>query len=515
MDSTLIMYIAIGAAVVLGLGLILLLTRSGLAGQKVRVAQQQAKHLLDEAKKDAERVRKEALLEAKDEALKAKAELERENKERKKELSGLEKRLDSREDRLESKEKDIKVREDRIKKIQDDLVKLKEGMQKAREQHIAALEKVAAMSRDDAKRELLAKLDIDLAKEAAERIKSNEERIKQESDKRAREILSTAIQRCAGDHVVETTTSVVELPSDDMKGRIIGREGRNIRAFETATGVDLIVDDTPEAVILSSFNPLRREIARLTLQKLIADGRIHPARVEETFKKAAEEIKAEMMEYGEQAAIETGVRGLPPVLIQLLGRLHYRTSYGQNVLKHSIEMSHLAGILAAELGVNVNLAKRAALLHDIGKAVDQETEGTHTKLGVMLAQKAGESQEVLHGMEAHHGDVEARTVEAVIVQACDAISAARPGARRDTLEAYVKRLEKLESVAKSFPGVEKCYAIQAGREVRVIVEPTRIDDNMATKLAHDIAKKIESELEYPGEVRVTVIRETRAQDVAK
>ncbi|MBN2058246.1 MAG: ribonuclease Y [Candidatus Saganbacteria bacterium] len=515
MEPILLMYIAIGVIVVFGLAFVVLLLRRGAAEQKIRVAQQQAKHLLEEAKKEAERVRKEALLEAKDESIKAKAELEKENKERKKELTGIEKRLESREDRLETKEKDIQERESRIKKINEDLLKLRDGLQKAREQHIEALEKVSHLSKEEAKNELLAKLDKDLAKEAAERIKTNEETIKQESDKRAREILSTAIQRCAGDHTVETTTSTVELPSDDMKGRIIGREGRNIRAFETATGVDLIVDDTPEAVILSSFNPLRREIARLTLQKLIADGRIHPARVEEMHKKANEEIKADMMERGEQAAIETGVRGLPPVLIQLLGRLHYRTSYGQNVLKHSVEMAHLAGMLAAELGVNVNLAKRAALLHDIGKAIDQETEGTHTKLGVMMAQKAGEAPEVLHAMEAHHGDVEARTIEAVIVQATDAISAARPGARRDTLEAYVKRLEKLESVAKNFPGVEKCFAIQAGREVRVIVEPDRIDDAAAVKMAHDIAKKIEAELEYPGEVRVTVIRETRATDTAK
>jgi len=510
-----LVYIVIAGAAILILGFIFLLIRRQAAEQKVKIAQETAKHVLEEAKKDAERTRKEALLEAKDEAIKLRAEFEKETKNRKAELSTVERRLDSREDRLQNKEKDFEAREGKIKKIQEGLDKLKEGLEKARELHVKALEKVASLSKEEAKKELLEKLDKDLEKEAAERIKTNEEKIKQESDKRAREILATAIQRSAGDHVVETTTSVVELPSDDMKGRIIGREGRNIRAFETLTGVDLIVDDTPEAVILSSFNPLRREIARLTLQKLIADGRIHPARVEEMYKKSSEEIKAAMMEYGEQAAIETGVRGLPPVLIQLLGRLHYRTSYGQNVLKHAVEMSHVAGMLAAELGVNVNLAKRAALLHDIGKAVDQEVEGTHVKLGVMLAQKAGESKEVLHAMEAHHNDVEAITIEAVIVQACDAISAARPGARRDTLEAYIKRLEKLESVAKSFPGVEKCYAIQAGREVRIMVEPNRVDDTMAVKLAHDIARKIESELEYPGEVRVTVIRETRSTGTAK
>jgi len=505
--------IAVIAAILVFLGLNLGRQRG--SDQKIKIATESAKHALEEAKKDAERIKKEAILESKDEAIRLRADFERESKERKGELTNIEKRLDSREERLENKEKEIETREARIKQIHEDLGKLKEGLQKAKELHVEALEKVAALSKEEAKRELLAKLDDELQKEAGERIKANEEKIKLESDKKAREILSTAIQRCAGDHVVETTTSMVELPSDDMKGRIIGREGRNIRALETLTGVDLIVDDTPEAVILSSFNPLRREVAKLTLQKLIADGRIHPARVEEAFKKSQDEIKAAMMEHGEQAAIEVGIGKLPSVLVQLLGRLYYRTSYGQNVLKHSVEMAHIAGILAAELGVNVNLAKRAALLHDIGKAVDQETEGTHVKLGVMLASKAGESPEVLHAMEAHHGDVEPNTIEALIVQACDAISAARPGARRDTLEAYVKRLEKLEAVAKSFPGVEKCYAIQAGREVRVAVEPHKIDDNAAIKLAHDIAKKIESELEYPGEVKVTVIRETRASGTAK
>jgi ribonucrease Y len=515
MELNILMYIAVGALTLLGLSIVYLLLRRRIADQKVRIAEQSAKHLLDEAKKDAERIRKEAILEGKDEALKLRGEFEKESKERKGELTTLERRIQSREDRIQNKEKDLETREINSKKTTEELEKMRDQLKKVIEQSIKELEKVAALSREDARKELLAKLDSELEKEFAERIKAFEEKLKQEQEKRAREILATAIQRCAVDHVVETTTSMVELPSDDMKGRIIGREGRNIRAFETCTGVDLIVDDTPEAVILSSFNPLRREIARLTLQKLIADGRIHPARVEEMFNKSKEEVKAAMWDYGEQAAIETGVRGLPPVIIQLLGRLHYRTSYGQNVLKHSVEMAHLAGMLAAELGVNVNLAKRAALLHDLGKAIDQDVEGTHVKLGVTFAQKAGESAEVLHAMEAHHGDVEPKTVEAVIVMVCDGISAARPGARRDTLESYIKRLEKLETVAKSFPGVEKCYAIQAGREVRVIVEPNKINDAAATKLAHDIAKKIEAELEYPGEVKVTVIRETRSSGTAK
>ncbi|MFC1510802.1 ribonuclease Y [Candidatus Margulisiibacteriota bacterium] len=515
MQFDILIYIVVGSLLVFGLGFVFLLLRRQMAEQKVKIAEESAKRILEEAKKEVERIKKGAFLEGKDEAMKLRSEFEKESKERKKEILALEKRLESREDRLETKAKEIESAEKQIKKFQENITKLKEGLQKAKDMHIAALEKVAALSREQAKQELLTKLDKELEQEAARKIKTFDENFKKESDKRAREILATSIQRCAVDHVVETTTSLVELPSDDMKGRIIGREGRNIRAFETLTGVDLIVDDTPEAVILSSFSPLRRAIAGLTLKKLIADGRIHPARVEEMFKKAKEEVKAEMMEHGEQATIDTGVRGLPSVLVQLIGRLHYRTSYGQNVLQHSTEMTHLAGMLAAELGVNINLAKRAALLHDIGKAIDQDTEGTHIRLGVALAKKAGESEQVLHAMEAHHGDVPTNTIEAVIVQVCDAISAARPGARRDTLEAYIKRLEKLEGVAKSFPGVEKCYAIQAGREVRVIVEPNKVDDIAAAKLAYDVAKKIEAELEYPGEVRVTVIRETRASETAK
>jgi ribonuclease Y len=515
MEFRTLLFIIITAATVFGLAVAYLIIRRQMAEQKVRIAEETAKRILEDAKKESERIRKEALLEAKDEGLRQRAEVEREAKERKGELLALEKRILAREDHLQGKEKNLEGREKQIKKAEEDLTKLQGTLEKVRDQLLLELEKVAALSREDARKELLIRLDVELEAEAAKKIKNKEEEVKKEAEKRAREILATAIQRCAVDHVVETTTSMVELPSDDMKGRIIGREGRNIRAFETATGVDLIVDDTPEAVILSSFDPLRRETARITLQKLIADGRIHPARVEEMYEKAKQELKTAMWEHGERAAMETGVHGLPPVVIQLLGRLHYRTSYGQNVLQHSLEMAHLAGMLASELGVNVNLAKRAALLHDIGKAIDQEVEGTHIRLGVMFAEKAGETPEVLHAIEAHHGDVEPRTIEAVIVQVCDAISSARPGARRDTLEAYVKRLEKLETVAKSFEGVEKVYAISAGREVRIIVQPDKIDDTMSAKLAHDIAKKIESELEYPGEVKVTVIRETRATDVAK
>ena len=513
-EASILVFI-IAALIVFGLAVAYLVVRKQMSEQKVRIAEETAKRIQEDAKKEAERIKKEALLEAKDESIKFRTEFEREVKDRKGELTALERRLQSREDHLENREKNLDGKEKQIKKIEDDMARIGESMKKNLEQLMVELEKSAAMSKEEAKKELLSRLDKELEVEMAKKIKASEEELKKESDKRAREILATAIQRCAVDHVVETTTSVVELPSDDMKGRIIGREGRNIRAFETLTGVDLIVDDTPEAVILSSFDPLRRETAKITLQKLIVDGRIHPARVEEMYNKAKEELKAAMWDHGERAALEVGVHGLPPVIIQLLGRLHYRTSYGQNVLQHSVEMAHLAGMLAAELGVNINLAKRAALLHDIGKAIDQETEGTHTRLGVVFAEKAGESPEVLHAIEAHHNDVEPRTIEAVIVQVCDGISSARPGARRDTLEAYVKRLEKLETVAKSFDGVEKVYAISAGREVRVVVQPDRVDDLAAVKLARDIAKKIESELEYPGEIKVTVIRETRASDVAK
>jgi ribonuclease Y len=508
-------YIILVVLTVFALSIVYLFIRRRIAEQKVRIAEERAKKILEDAKRDAETKRREALLEAKDQSIKLRTEFERETKERKGEILSLEKRLLQREEKIDAKNRAVEDQERKLKSKEADLIKAKEGLEVIRKEHVKELERVSGLSQDDAKKLLLVNIKKDVERDAAMLIKKAEENARKDADKKAKEILTTAIQRCAVDHVVETTTSVVELPSDDMKGRIIGREGRNIRAFETLTGVDLIVDDTPEAVILSSFDPLRREMARLTLEKLIVDGRIHPARVEEMYEKSKSELKAAMKEYGERAAEETDVHGIPPVIIQLLGRLRYRKSYGQNVLQHSIESAHLAGMLAAELGVNVKLAKRAGLLHDIGKAIDQEVEGTHPKLGVMFAQKAGESPEVLHAIEAHHGDVEPKTIEAVLILVSDAISASRPGARRDTLEAYVKRLERLESVAKSFEGVDKCYAIQAGREVRVIVKPDKVDDLLATKLAHDIAKKIESELEYPGEVKVTVIRELRASDVAK
>ena len=515
MTFEVLIYFLIAIAAVFGLAVLYLFIRRQMAGQKIKIAEESAKRILEDSKKEAETKRKEAILEAKEEAVHMRQDFERETKERRAELTKMERRLSQREDNLENKEKAVGIQDKKLREMQEKVQNIKEDVEKLKSKHIQELERVSRLPQEEAKKMILKLLEKEVDREAAQIIKRREEEVQKESDKRAREILATAIQRCAVDHVVETTTTMVELPSDDMKGRIIGREGRNIRAFETATGVDLVVDDTPEAVILSSFDPLRRETARRTLTKLIADGRIHPARVEEMYRKAKDELKASMWEHGERALLETDVHGVPPVLVQLLGRLHYRTSYGQNVLQHSIEMAHLCGMLASELGVNVRLAKRAALLHDIGKAIDQEVEGTHTKLGVLFAQKAGESPEVLHAIEAHHGDVEPKTIEAVLVMVADGISAGRPGARRDTLEAYVKRLEKLEGVAKSFPGVEKCYAIQAGREVRVVVQPDKVDDELAPKLAHDIARKIEAELEYPGEVRVTVIRETRAQDTAK
>jgi len=508
-------YSTIFAIIVFAMLVSYILIRRQMAEQKIRVAQETAKRILEDAKRDAETKRREAILEAKDEALKQRQEFDRETKERKNELFSLEKRLLQREESIDAREKNIEEARKKIVSAEQDMIKLRAALEDLRVQHLKELEKVSGLTREEGIRTLLKNLEKDIDREAAIMIKAKEEQLKKDSDKMAKEILSTAIQRCAVDHVVESTVTVVELPNEEMKGRIIGREGRNIRAFETLTGVDLIVDDTPEAVLISGFDPVRRETARLTLTKLIADGRIHPARVEEMYNKSKEELKATMWEQGEKATFEADVHGLPPVLIQMLGRLRYRTSYGQNVLQHSIEVAKIAGMLAAELGVNVKLAKRAGLLHDIGKAIDQETEGTHTKLGVTFAQKAGESDEVLHAIEAHHGDVEAKTVEAVIVAVSDAISASRPGARRDTLEAYIKRLENLEKVALSFEGVEKCYAIQAGREVRIIVQPDKVDDVKATKLAYDIARKIEAELEYPGEVKVTVIRETRAMDTAK
>ncbi|MDI6631060.1 MAG: ribonuclease Y [Bacillota bacterium] len=482
---------------------------------KVADAEKQARRIIEEAAKEAEGKKREALLEAKEEVLKLKNEAERENRERRQELQRMEKRLAQKVEALEAKLERVQKREEELSRKEAKVTDLQTELEKLHQQRLAELEQVSGMTLEQAREALLAEVEKEMQQETAKLIRDIEARAKEEGERRAKEIIASAIQRCAADQVGETTVSVIPLPNDEMKGRIIGREGRNIRAFENLTGVDLIIDDTPEAVILSSFDPVRREVARLALERLVSDGRIHPARIEEMVEKAQKEVDRQIWEAGEQAAFEAGVAGLHEELIKLLGRLRFRTSYGQNVLQHSLEVMRLAGLMAAELGVNVALAKRAGLLHDIGKAVDREAEGPHVAIGVELARKYGEDPEVLHAIAAHHGDEEPQTVEAVLVQAADAISAARPGARRETLEAYIKRLTKLEEIAGSFQGVEKAYAVQAGREIRVMVKPERVDDLAMVRLARDIAGKIEGEMEYPGQVKVVIIRETRAVEYAK
>lgn len=486
-----------------------------LAKSKIRTAKEQAKSLLEEAIKEAEAKQREVLLEAKEEAHCFRNEVEKEMRERRSELQRLERRLLQKEEALDQKAKALEQKEQSLQAQEAEVTNLKQSLEAMRAQQLAELERISGLTAEQGRKLLLSQLDRELKYEKALRIKEVEAKTKEEAEKKAREIITAAVQRCAADHVAEVTVSVVALPNDEMKGRIIGREGRNIRTLETLTGIDVIIDDTPEAVILSGFDPIRREIARIALEKLIADGRIHPARIEEMVERAQKEVEERIKEEGEQAAFETGVPNLHPEIIKLLGRLHFRASYGQNVLKHSVEVAHLVGIMAAELGADVALAKRAGLLHDLGKAVDHKGEGTHVSMGIELLKKYRESQAVIHAVAAHHGDVEPQSIEAALVQASDAISAARPGARRETLEAYIKRLEKLEEVADSFEGVEKAYVIQAGREIRIMVKPDRVDDALAALLARDIVKKIEGELEYPGQVKVVVIRETRAVDYAR
>lgn len=483
--------------------------------KKIGQTEEYARNLLDEAARKAEDKKKEAVLEAKEEIIRLKNELDKEIRDRRSEVTRIERRVNQREEQFDKKLDNLEAREEQLNEKYREAERLENEAQEMHSRQLQELERVANMTTDEAKNILIDRVQKDAYHDAAVMVREIEARAKEEADKKARDIISTAIQKCAADHVAETTVSVVALPNDDMKGRIIGREGRNIRTLETATGVDLIIDDTPEAVIISAFDPVRREVARIALEKLITDGRIHPARIEEMVEKARREVDNQIREAGEQAIFETNLHGIHPELVKLLGRMRYRTSYGQNVLRHSIEVSHLAGVMAAELGADVQLAKRAGLLHDIGKAIDHEVEGTHVTIGADLCKKFRENDLVVNAVMAHHNDVEPASVEAVLVQAADAISAARPGARRESLENYIKRLEKLESIAYSFDGVETCYAIQSGREVRIIVKPEDVNDAGTLILAREIVKKIEKEMEYPGQIKVNVIRETRAVDFAK
>lgn len=478
-------------------------------------AAEDADRLVKDAEKQAETLKKEALIEAKDQIFRMKQEEENESKERRKEISALENRLVQREESIDRRAESVDKREHQLASLQGQIQKREKDLEVLEEEARNRLEAVAGMTADEARAELMGRIQDDVKRDASAFIREAEQRAREEADKKARNIVSIAIQRVAADHTAESTVSVVHIPSDDMKGRLIGREGRNIRAFEQLTGINLIVDDTPEAVVLSSFDPVRREIGRITLETLIADGRIHPARIEEMFNKADQIVSQQIHEAGEQAGFDSGVHNLHPEIIRTLGRLRFRTSYGQNVLKHSLEVSWLAGVMATELGIDPTLAKRAGLLHDLGKAIDHEVEGPHAVIGADLARRMNEPKAIVHAIEAHHADVEPQTIEAVLVQAADAISAARPGARRETLESYIKRLEKLEAVANSHKGVERTYAMQAGREIRVMVKPDQISDADSVVLARDIAKQIEDELEYPGQVKVLVIRESRAIDYAK
>ena len=514
MNQTLIAVITflISGAVCIPLGMYL---RKKTAESKIKGAESEAERILSNAKKEAESAKKEEILKAKEEIMKARNDLDEEIKERRSEVTLQEKRIIQKEENLERRSETLERKERELdRKIQENDDEAKK-LEELKEEETAKLEEISRLSKEEAKVMLLQQLDRKLSDEKAVLIRESESKAKENATKIAREIISYSIQKCAADHTSETTVSVVSLPNDDMKGRIIGREGRNIKTLETLTGIDLIIDDTPEAVILSGFDPLRREVAKIALEKLIEDGRIHPAKIEEMVEKAKEEVENIIKQEGERAVLETGVHGLHPDIVKLIGKLKYRTSYGQNVLNHSIEVSNLARIMAEELGLDSKIARRAGLLHDIGKALDHDMEGTHVEIGVDVLKKYKENDIIINGVQAHHGDVEPKTIEAVLIQAADAISASRPGARRETLETYIKRLEKLEEIADSFEGVDKSFAIQAGREVRLIVKPERVSDSQMLILAREVAEKVESEMEYPGQIKVNVIRETRAIEYAK
>jgi ribonuclease Y len=507
---TVVEIIAVAAAFIIGY-----FVRKRIAEGKLQSAEEQASKIVTEAEKEAETKKKESVIEAKEEVHKLRSEYEKEVRERRSELQRMERRLIQREESLDKKVDSLEAREQNLNKKQQEVQKLQDEIAGLYKKQIEELERVASLTTEEAREMLLEDVKKEAKHDAAVMIKDIETKAREEGDKKAREIIACSIQRCAADHVAETTVSVVSLPNDEMKGRIIGREGRNIRTLETLTGIDLIIDDTPEAVILSSFDPIRREVARIALEKLIADGRIHPARIEEMVEKAKKEVDTEIREQGEQATFDTGVHGLHTELIKILGRLKFRTSYGQNVLKHSMEVSYLAGLMASELGADVAVAKRAGLLHDIGKAVDHEVEGPHALIGSDILKRYNEAPAIIHCVASHHEDIEPQTVEAILIQAADAISSARPGARRETLETYIKRLEKLEEIANSFEGVEKSFAIQAGREIRIMVKPEQVSDADSILMARDIVKKVESELEYPGQIKINVIREVRAIEYAK